>query len=80
MHLLNTLNLTENPKTEWFHSNTTNVFYVVLKDAVVLPTHTLFQLKTNLLFEVGALVHSQVGIPIVIMFVIISRSPEVLYR
>ena len=56
MHLLNTLSVVENSDTKWLHNVITNIFEVVLKDALVLPPHNLSQIEPNIFLKVDALV------------------------
>ena len=75
MHLLNALIIAQNSNTGWLHNIIVNVFFVVLKDAMVLPTYALSILEQNLLIEVNARFHSQVVIPVVSKSVTLFLSP-----
>ena len=65
---------------EGFHNIITNVFEVVLQYFMIIPPYALSQLESKLLIKVDALVHYQVGIPVIIKSITLIPSPGVLYR
>ena len=75
MHLLNAIVVAENYDTGWIHNIIAKVFKVILKDAVVLPPHAIYQLKTKLLLGFDAIVHYQVGIPVISKSITLILSP-----
>ena len=72
---MNAIGVAENSETEWLHNSISNIFYVVLEYAMVIPLHTLSLLKTKLFLKVDALVKTQVGIPIIGKRVTLSPIP-----
>ena len=56
MYLLNALVIVNNSDTEWFHNIISNIFQVVLVDALLLHPHAFLQLEPKLLLKVNVFV------------------------
>ena len=80
MHLHNVLRVAENSHMEWFHNIITDVFQVVLVEALVLPQHALPQLKPKPIIKVDTFIKSQVGTPVISKTFFIQSIPEVVHR
>ena len=62
MYLAEDLRVLENSDPERFHNVIVNIFDMSLEGALMIPQHTLAQLKTRFFLKVAAPIRSQIQI------------------